>query len=121
MHAISKQFTMYSMICGSLINPMRMRRRVTVVSVCVCVCVCVCVASYPGLPMFFNVSREKSGRPGRFYYVVMTYWTRFGPRLAISAYSPTQYSTRRAASQRHSGGMWLARAFESRELSTKRL
>ena len=23
------------------------------------------LASYPGLPMFFNVSREKSGRPGR--------------------------------------------------------
>ena len=44
--------------------------------------------------MFFNVSREKSGRPGRFYYVMMTYWTQFGPRLAISTYSPTQYSTR---------------------------
>ena len=23
------------------------------------------LASYPGLPMFFNVSHEKSGRPGR--------------------------------------------------------
>ena len=23
------------------------------------------VASYPGLPMFFNVSHEKSGKPGR--------------------------------------------------------
>ena len=54
--------------------------------------VCVVVASYPGLPMFFNVSREKLGRPGRFYDVKMTYWTRFGPRLrlAISAHSPTQ-------------------------------
>ena len=34
--------------------------------------------------------REKSGRPGRFYVVLMTYWTQFGIRFKISAYSPTQ-------------------------------
>ena len=32
------------------------------VYVCVCVCVCVCVASYPGLPMFFNVCIRKIGK-----------------------------------------------------------
>ena len=40
--------------------------------------------------MFFNVMREKSGRPGRLYDVMMTYWMRFGMRFKISVYSPTQ-------------------------------
>ena len=31
------------------------------------------VASSPGLPMFFNVTREKSGTPGRFCDVIITY------------------------------------------------
>ena len=42
---------------------------------------------YPGLPMFFNVTHEKSGGPGRFYDVMMTHWTQFGPWLVISAHA----------------------------------
>ena len=31
--------------------------------------------------MLFNVSREKLGRPGRFYNVMMMHWTQFGPAM----------------------------------------
>ena len=44
------------------------------------------LASFPGLPVFFNVMQERSGRPGQFYDVMMTYWTRFGTQFKFSAY-----------------------------------
>ena len=47
------------------------------------------VSLVPRLSHIFQRFTRKIGRPGRFYNVMMTYWTRFGPRLAISAYSPT--------------------------------
>ncbi len=40
---------------------------------------CTLLASSPGLPMFFNVTREKSGRPGRFCDVIITYLPPFLP------------------------------------------
>ena len=45
-----------------------------------------CIASYPGLPMFFNVSREKSGRrrPGRSGDVMDAVWA------AVSLSPPTR-------------------------------
>ena len=53
----------------------------------------VALALYPGLPMFFNVSCEKSGRPGQLCDVIMTYGHYLGRGLKISANSPTQMST----------------------------
>ena len=44
------------------------------------------VASYPGLPMFFNVAREKSGRPGRSGDVIRRGYV-------YPAYSPTPFTT----------------------------
>ena len=42
------------------------------------------LASYPGLPMFFNISREKSGRPGQSGDVMDTVWA------AVSFSPPTR-------------------------------
>ena len=71
------------------------------------------LALYPGLPMFFNVSHERLGRPGRYGDVMNT----------VSLSPPTQCSTRREASQHskwHSGTNYVqAKASESRELPTK--
>ena len=36
------------------------------------------VALYPGLPMFFHVSRKISGRSGRLYDVMMTLFGTYG-------------------------------------------
>ena len=44
------------------------------------------IALFPGLPTFFSVMWEKSGKPGWFYDVMMTYWTLF----KASTYSLTQ-------------------------------
>ena len=41
------------------------------------------IASYPGPPMFFNVAREKSGRPGRSGDVIVRGYV-------YPAYSPTR-------------------------------
>ena len=48
------------------------------------------IASYPGLPIFFNVTREKLGRPGRSVHVI---GRGLGRGLRCSAFSPTQYYT----------------------------
>ena len=42
------------------------------------------IASFPGRPMFFNVAREKSGRPGRFCDVIITYLPPFLPCYAAA-------------------------------------
>ena len=44
------------------------------------------IASYPGLPMFFNVAREKLGRPGRSDDVI-------GRGYVYPSYSPTPFTT----------------------------
>ena len=51
------------------------------------------IALYPGLPMFFNISREKLRRPGRLCDVVMTCGHYLELSLKISAHSPMQMST----------------------------
>ena len=43
------------------------------------------VASFPSLPVFFNIMQENLGRPG-WFYVMMMYWMWF----KISAYLPMQ-------------------------------
>ena len=48
------------------------------------------LASYPGLPMFFNVAREKSGRPGRSGDVI---GRGLGRGYVYPAYSPTPFTT----------------------------
>ena len=81
----------------------------------------------PDLPMFCNVSHEKLGRPGEFYDVMMTYWTRFGPAGCGWLSPPTAHtmlfytlSSQYKYIQRMA--QWqdvLARAFESSELGNK--
>ena len=48
------------------------------------------LASYPGPPMFFNVAREKSGRPGRSGDVI---GRSLGRGYIYPAYSPTPFTT----------------------------
>ena len=49
--------------------------------------------------MFFNVPREKSGRPGRFCDVIITHCHHSCRGLVISAHSPTQLRSQCNASQ----------------------
>ena len=67
--------------------------------------------------MFFNIAREKSGRPGQFCDVMMTYWTLFGPWDAVTYLHLLAHATINTV-QWHNV---LARALVSRELLLKGL
>ena len=57
----------------------------------------------------FNVSRKKSGRPGRLCDVMMTCGHYLGRGLKISAHSPTQTSTRMYCTAQRSTAELLAK------------
>ena len=73
--------------------------------------------------MFFNVSREMLGRRGKFYDVMMMYWTQIGQQLTISAYSPTQFLhvEKLASTKKVQRQNVLARMFKSRKCRQKQL